>query len=180
MKLRRMNFPTVQNFEVLPKTVCNLLIELFEDNLDKTEYINEDHKPCFTQLNVNKVDSHIAKSLIPFVREAYSTYTDRVANEFLPPFKYLEEFRIKRYLPGGDERFDEHVDVTNYDTSIRSLAFLFYLNENDGHTHFPKHKLTFTPEPGHVMMFPPTWEYPHAGLPPTTTKYILSTYLHYG
>ena len=31
-----------------------------------------------------------------------------------------------------------------------------------------------------MVVFNPTWEYPHKGLPPTVdTKYILSTYLHY-
>ena len=30
----------------------------------------------------------------------------------------------------GDERFDEHVDVTNYSTARRVVAFIFYLNDN--------------------------------------------------
>ena len=37
------------------------------------------------------------------------------------------------------------------------------------------------PECGRVVVFPPTWEYPHSGLPPSDCpKYILSTYIHYG
>ena len=93
----------------------------------------------------------------------------------------MEEFRVKRYIPGGEERFDEHVDVATYETAKRALAFLFYLNENDGKTVLTHHELSVFPICGRVVIFPPTWEYPHAGLAPTDkTKYIMSTYLHYG
>ena len=64
----------------------------------------------------------------------------------------------------------EHVDVT---------LFLVYLNDNDGLTYFPEQDLTIEPRCGRILVFPPTWEYPHQGLAPTTTKYILSTYIHY-
>lgn len=179
MKLREVSSPTVQRFNILPETTCEILIELFENNKDNTEYLNKSHKPCFTQLNVNEYASHVVKPLVDFTRQAYDEYCKPF--KYLPEFKYVEQFRIKRYLPGGEERFDEHVDVTSYDTSVRALAFLFYLNENDGQTVFPNHNLRFTPRTGDVIVFPPTWEYPHAGLPPTdNTKYILSTYLHYG
>ena len=95
--------------------------------------------------------------------------------------KELEEFRIKRYNTSGDERFDEHVDVTDYDSSLRAVAFLFYLNDNDGNTLFPSHGLNIRPVSGRVIMFPPTWDYPHTGLPPkSNSKYIMSTYIHYG
>ena len=95
--------------------------------------------------------------------------------------KELEEFRIKRYYNNGDEKFDEHVDVTDYNSSIRAVAFLFYLNDNDGNTLFPLHNLNIQPVSGRVIVFPPTWEYPHTGLPPKNdSKYIMSTYIHYG
>ena len=99
----------------------------------------------------------------------------------MPKLSLLEEFRVKRYKTGGVERFDEHVDVASYDTARRCLAFLFYLNDNDGKTVFTRHGLSISPMCGRVVVFPPTWEYPHAGLAPSTkTKYIMSTYLHYG
>ncbi len=95
--------------------------------------------------------------------------------------KELEEFRIKRYYNNGNEKFDEHVDVNDIDSSIRAVAFLFYLNDNDGNTLFPLHNLNIQPVSGRVIVFPPTWEYPHTGLPPKIdSKYIMSTYIHYG
>ena len=59
---------------------------------------------------------------------------------------------------------------------------LFYLNNVDsgGKTIFPYQNKEFTPNRGDVIIFPPTWEYPHLGEPPMSSpKYIMSTYLHY-
>ena len=104
-----------------------------------------------------------------------------IRDRHIPPFKELEEFRIKRYTTNGIERFDEHVDVTDYNSSLRGVAFLFYLNDNDGNTLFPLHDLNIQPVSGRVIVFPPTWEYPHQGLAPKNNpKYIMSTYIHYG
>ena len=96
--------------------------------------------------------------------------------------KYIEEFRIKKYEVGGVDRFDEHVDVIDHKSAKRCLAMLFYLNGVDegGKTIFPYHHKEFTPVKGSVIIFPPTWEYPHLGEPPISNpKYIMSSYLHY-
>ena len=37
----------------------------------------------------------------------------------------MEEFRIKRYCPGGEERFDEHVDVRSH-ASAKDALHLFF------------------------------------------------------
>ena len=72
------------------------------------------------------------KRLIPFVRRVYDDYKKETSSFYIPKFSLLEEFRVKRYKLGGVERFDEHVDVASHDTAKRSLAFLFYLNDNNG------------------------------------------------
>ena len=108
-------------------------------------------------------------------------YKEDIKSKYIPPFRELEEFRIKRYYNNGNEKFDEHVDVTDSSSSLRAVAFLFYLNDNDGNTLFPLHNLNIQPVSGRVIVFPPTWEYPHTGLPPKIdSKYIMSTYIHYG
>tara|TARA_B100000131_G_C17934103_1_gene539592 strand:+ start:170 stop:682 length:513 start_codon:yes stop_codon:yes gene_type:complete len=161
---------------VLPVSLCKKLIELF-DSSEHTEYVNQNHKPCFTQLNLNQYHREALSGLIPYVVKIYNQYKTK----FLPKLSSLEEFRIKRYMTNGDERFDEHVDVIDYPTAKRAVAFLFYLNDNNGYTTFSNHDLNIEPKRGKVLVFPPTWEYPHAGLPPTdNSKYILSTYIHYG
>jgi hypothetical protein len=166
---------------VIPEEVCNNLIKVFEGSPDNHQYIDKNHKPCFTQLNINHTHPELVRMLIGYTQKVYLSYSDDLKNKFLPRLRLLEEFRIKRYLPNGEERFDEHVDVANSDDCIRALAFLFYLNDNDGETYFTKQDKHVQPKTGRVVVFPPTWEYPHAGLPPTNdTKYILSTYIHYG
>ena len=179
MKLRKNNFPTVRVYDVIPKDFCDTLIDVFENTHTGHEFINNAYKPCFTQLNVNEHHPELVKTLVNYTQKAYGMYSAEVKNKFLPRLRSLEEFRIKRYLPNGEERFDEHVDVADYKTAKRALAFLFYLNDNDGDTFFTTEELYIRPRSGKVLMFPPTWEYPHAGLAPSTTKYIMSTYIHY-
>jgi len=180
MKSRKNNSPMVQAFEhVLSEDLCINLIDLFESSKKQHEFINNNHKPCFTQLNVNQTNPELVKILVGCTQKAYGMYSVELNKKHIPRLKSLEEFRIKRYIPGGEERFDEHVDVASYDTARRCLAFVFYLNDSDGQTYFPEHELTFNPQRGKVLVFPPTWEYPHSGNPPTNTKYILSTYIHY-
>ena len=166
---------------IIPGVTCKRLLDLFEKNKEHQEYINEDYCPCFTQLNLNQLSSDIVRSLVPYVQKVYQKYKEDTKSKYIPPFEELENFRIKRYLTNGNERFDEHVDVTDYNSSLRAVAFLFYLNDNDGNTLFPLHNLNIQPVSGRVIVFPPTCEYPHTGLPPKNdSKYIMSTYIHYG
>ena len=164
----------------IPGKICRDLILLFEKNTEHHEYIDENYCPCFTQLNLNELSQDTVSTLIPYVLKVYQKYKEDTKSKYIPPFKELEEFRIKRYYNNGNEKFDEHVDVTDFDSSIRAVAFLFYLNDNDGNTLFPSHNLNIEPVSGRVIVFPPTWEYPHLGLPPKKeSKYIMSTYVHY-
>ena len=117
-------------------------------------------------MNLNRVSNGIVKLLTPIVQQVYYQYKIDTKSKYIPQFKKLEEFRVKRYYNNGNERFDEHVDVTDFYSSMRALAFLFYLNDNDGNTLFPSHDLNIEPVSGRVIVFPPTWEYPHLGLPP--------------
>lgn len=182
MKSQKKNFHTIKVFDNLfTEEMGFALIRAFEDTEHGHEFIDNDHKPCFTQLNMNQYHPELVKVLVNWTRVAYDNYVNLTQNKFIPDFHSLEEFRIKRYRVGREERFDEHVDVTDYSSARRALAFLFYLNENDGDTYFPRHHINIHPKAGSVLVFPPTWEYPHVGSPPTVQKkYIMSTYLHYG
>ena len=171
------------NYKVLPTNFCDYLINLYETNAGNHERVDIDSKPTFTQLNLNKYHTNVVSNLCNYFLVALDFYKRDVSQaKYLPQFKYLEEFRIKKYEVGGQDRFDEHVDVVNYQSSKRSLAMLFYLNDVDsgGKTIFPYQNKEFTPSRGEVIIFPPTWEYPHLGEPPVSNpKYIMSTYLHY-
>ena len=166
---------------ILPENISQRLIELFETNKQHQQFVNHNNCPCFTQLNVNQASPDTVRFLAPCVVELYERYKKDINNKYAPPLNLLEEFRIKKYDTSGNQRFDEHVDITDFDSSIRAISFLFYLNDNDGNTLFPLHNLNTQPVSGRVIVFPPTWEYPHQGLAPKiNSKYIMSTYIHYG
>ena len=182
MILQKKNIHMVKIYKnIFPNNICQNLIDLFEKNTEHQHFLNGDHRPCFTLVNINQVSSDTVRLLIPFLAEVYKRYRKDTKNYYSPPLKELEEFRIKRYNTSGDERFDEHVDVTDYDSSLRAVAFLFYLNDNDGDTLFSRYGLNIRPVSGREIIFPPTWDYPHSGLAPKSNpKYIMSTYIHYG
>ena len=182
MILQKKNIHMVKIYDnIIQDNVCQNLIKLFETNKQHQHFVDHNSCPCFTQVNLNMVSTDTVRSLIPYIAKVYKRYRKDTNNYYSPPLKELEEFRIKRYTTNGDERFDEHVDVTDYNSSLRAVAFLFYLNDNDGNTLFSRHGLNIRPVSGKVIIFPPTWEYPHTGLPPkSNSKYIMSTYIHYG
>ena len=174
----------VLSYPALPDELCDALIELFDNDSEHHERVDNRSKPTFTQLNLNKHHAKIVPTLVKYVLDTIEQYKNSVPSaQYLPILKHFEEFRVKRYNVGGIDRFGEHVDVSDHETAKRCLAMLFYLNSVPvgGHTVFPQQGESFRPTKGYVTIFPPTWEYPHEGQPPlSNTKYIMSTYLHYG
>ena len=172
------------NYLILPDKLCDSLIELYDNDVDHHERVNNEAKPTFTQLNLNQHHAKIIPTLLEYVLDLLELYKKDVPTaQYLPAPQFFEQFRIKKYDVGGVDRFDEHVDVSDLDTSRRCLAMLFYLNSVPvgGQTTFPYHGKTFRPTQGYVTVFPPTWDYPHTGeVPVSNPKYIMSTYLHYG
>jgi hypothetical protein len=93
-----------------------------------------------------------------------------------------ESIRLKRYLPGTDEQFPDHVDVVDYNTARRALGFFCYLNdvEEGGETSFPHLGINVKPKRGSVLIFPPMWMYGHNAAPVVSgPKYLCQSYLHY-
>ena len=111
---------------IIPDDICQKLIGIFETNVQHQHFINHNNCPCFTQLNLNQVSSDTVRLLIPYLADVYKRYRKDTNNYYSPPLKELEEFRIKKYNTSGDERFDEHVDVTDYDSSLRAVAFFLF------------------------------------------------------
>ena len=97
----------------------------------------------------------------------------------LPQLYSAEGIRIKCYRPGEHE-FKLHIDQGTKESSSRFIAVLVYLNDNEAGTEFPLENYTVAARTGRIVMFCPSWQFPHRGLmPQVTTKYILSTYLHF-
>lgn len=158
---------------------CDELIRLFDVAPNK-QYLDIAKTPKFTQVNINDVYPEKVNNLVRATLAAYKLYCDdNPETQFLPPPRTMETFRVKRYREGTEEQFKTHIDVADKDSSKRYLSFLYYLNDDyeGGQTVFEYGQM-IKPETGKVLVFPPTWQYPHAGLPVTMgTKYILSTYL---
>ena len=187
MKLQNRNFATgdfIKVYEnVLDEKLCETLIHMFDLSGYK-EIVKNGGTPNFTQLNINQKHpesiqqlSLITKKVLDLYKKQFSDYT-----RWYPQRLFLEEFRIKKYHSRSHDRFDIHVDVDNHASARRYLAFLYYLNDDftGGETEFPTYSKKIVPQRGSVMVFPPTWQYPHAGLRVNKgIKYIMSTYCHY-
>jgi hypothetical protein len=170
----------------LESNICDLLVSLFDQTSDKHERFENEGKPNFTQFNltenkeisseVNQIHNHVIKNVFTY-RDKYYEFVD---TRVFPKDHAFEQFRIKKYNPGGEDRFDTHVDVVDYSTARRFLSFMWYLNDVEigGETVFKD--LTIKPKKGTLLIFPPLWLFPHKGNPPISeSKYIMSTYLHY-
>ena len=171
---------------VLSKKECKLLINTFESS-SEIESIDNNGSPKFSQYNltqnikskppqVQALHNKLVKIVVTH-RDEYYKFVDK---RCFPQKHAFEQFRIKRYLTDNNDRFDPHVDVTDYESARRFLSFFWYLNDvaEGGETEFDE--LTIKPETGTMVMFPPLWMFPHVGHRPISNqKYLLSTYLHY-
>ena len=166
--------------------ICDVLIATFDSASKHHESVSNEGKPNFTQFNLTENSDitdeliKIHKQIIRTVQHYRDVYYEFVDARVFPSTHAFEQFRIKRYNTGGEERFDTHVDVADYSSARRFLSFMFYLNDvsEGGETVFRDKKIT--PKKGSLLVFPPLWMYPHRGDPPISNpKYIMSTYLHY-
>ena len=178
----------IRTYPMLADDVCKTLIDTYQSSTKK-ERIDNFLTPQFTQVNLNELNAKGYQKFTQLlcykvleVMKVYKRDLPEYVNWFPDKFAF-EELRIKKYEPGSDDEFQLHVDVQDHMSAKRYLAFLVYLNDDfkGGETTFPYNDLTVKPKTGTVLVFPPTWQYPHIGKPVESgsPKYIMSTYLHY-
>ena len=166
----------------LPPAACRALIDRFEADAACHERTPADKAFRFVELNVSRhwptVETEVFGIMMAHIQRYWSALEIGPA---WPGKVDVERLRLKRYLPGGGDRFPPHVDVMTSEESRRFLTAILYLNEpGGGETVFPDLGLTVTPAPGRMVIFPPLWLFAHAGLPPRDrAKYILHRYLWY-
>jgi hypothetical protein len=175
----------------LSDDICDDIIKRFEEDVENQVPIEfEDEADSwvrsFTEINLAKAKGweQIHAYLQHAAEKAVQQYfTDCGAGpRAIPPESAFEEFRIKRYLPNDQDEFAEHVDVGDHLSAKRFLVFFWYLNDVDegGETYFTDLGKGVQPKKGRMLVFPPTWTYPHAGMKPVNgPKYIIGGYLHY-
>jgi len=162
---------------VIPKPICDKIIEHY--NQSNPEFVDNDLRPKFHHLTL---PPDMSKNLLEIVREYLIRYAGSTGlTEWIPQQYAVEDFRVKRYRAGTDDQFAPHVDVGDYASARRFLAFFMYLNTVDkgGETEFVDGTL-IKPEQGKLMLFPATWTYIHQGRPPiSNTKYICTGWIYF-
>tara|TARA_Y100000004_G_scaffold15186_1_gene15949 strand:+ start:9710 stop:10270 length:561 start_codon:yes stop_codon:yes gene_type:complete len=174
--------------DALDVNTCRAIID--QSSKIKWERWNRDGRPQFDQFNVtgeaeippmNGPWTKIHNEMILSIRKYTNQYMEDVGCvDQWPMENALEQLRLKRYKVGENDRFEWHADVGDHSSARRFLAMFYYLNdvEKGGETEFSHTKVK--PVQGRVLMFPPMWMFPHAGLAPVSNdKYIIGTYLHY-
>lgn len=168
---------------VIDKDSCDLLIQKFHSNpqewiqrdtsLFKFNEINLPHSGSVFATEMNALYSIFDKYVEQYKRDC------NIQSYQFPESYGFEEMRMKHYKADEGE-FRPHVDATE-GSSKRFLVFFLYLDEGPGgQTVFYDHKTLCERKPGRLLMFPPTWTYPHAGLmPQKVDKHIIGSYLHY-
>ena len=76
---------------------------------------------------------------------------------------------------------DHDEDIGDFETEAEPLRVDDF---EDGETHFPLFETKVKPKIGRLLIFPPTWNYLHQGLPPQPpskrgAKYFIMTHLVY-
>ena len=135
---------------VLDHDTCKSWIEYFESS-DKKQKEYDGGRPNWYYLYADQHTEDMEKA-VKIYQEIY--FKDIVKHfEHLTGYNYypyiqgvkcyLERWKIKRYNPGLDEKFDSHVDNINCWTSERFLSFIFYLNDvkEGGETCFEHRKI---------------------------------------
>ena len=175
---------------VLDHDTCKSWIEYFESS-DEIEKARDGGYPNWHHLWVDfdypkeNMDKKIDEYRIKYFSDIVKHFEHLTGHYNSYPYMneirwYIERWKIKRYIPGLNERFDTHIDNVSCDSSERFLSFIFYLNdvEEGGETVFDSIKIQ--PKEGRLIVFPPMWMFPHAGkIPISNTKYIMTTYLRY-
>ena len=170
----------------LEPELCDEILNVFHANHHLHERYEKNLKPNFTQFNFTAnlnlyPDLHNKVMLRTF--DMINEYKNKVQESIFWQENFgFEQFRIKSYQKGTDDQFDSHVDSTDKESSLRFLAFFWYLNDVDqgGDTEFLNFDLTIQPRKGRLFIFPPMWMYPHRGnVTISHDKYLLSSYLHF-
>lgn len=179
----------------LEPELCETMLREFEDDwahqvstgLDKPKVTADGQElwKKFTEIDFSttpswqtKYGKHMKDNLMSYAHKYFEDV--EYPSHLMPNTVGYEGFRLKRFLPG--DRIDEHTDATNIGVCKRFLTFMWYLNdvEDGGHTRFTLLNHYVKPEVGKLLVFPPLWLFPHAGLPINSgAKYIMQSYLHY-
>lgn len=173
----------------LDSNICRNIVELAKNT--EMERWERQQRPQWNMFNVTEAAENqqvkewlsAQNQVIPVIQKYSKEYMEEFDCVYWwPPQNALEQMRLKHYDHTKGDMFDTHVDVGDHASAKRFLSLFFYLNTVDegGETYFTDLDYNVKAKEGRLLIFPPTWMYPHAGKPPISNdKYLLGTYLHY-
>lgn len=75
-------------YSILPKNLCDYLINVYETNSDNLERVDNESKPTFTQLNLNRYHPKVISNLCNYFSTALDNYKkDVLSAKYLPKIK---------------------------------------------------------------------------------------------
>tara|TARA_A200000159_G_scaffold123164_1_gene117694 strand:+ start:2180 stop:2740 length:561 start_codon:yes stop_codon:yes gene_type:complete len=174
--------------DVLDYNMCKNAIELFKKDEENVIHLESPQMSSLNMTILSEEKKHpqwsiIHNQLIGAIQACGQQYAiDMKMDKLWPQENNLEQIKMHKYSAADGDRFNTHIDVGNHESARRFAAFFMYMNdvEEGGETFFEQLDYKVTAKCGRIVMFPPMWLFPHAGLPPVSNdKYIVTTYLHY-
>ena len=179
----------IQTIEILcPKEVKHL--NEYIDTLEfRTNAVFDQGDNCVTRQDVRNStgctlneDSYLTKNLHLKMNSALDEYKDRVSkiNDIFKLYHVIVGYDTKSWREGiqildyiENQKYDFHHDVADYrerQEFHRTISIVLYLtNDFEGGRTLFTHK-EFKPLPGHALIFPSNWCFPHCGETVTSGK----------
>src|SRR5258708_36896156 len=152
----------------LDAELCQRLIGSF-DSLQRFQKVNGRgvrgglENSAWTELNVSRLSDEGFQGLFRgFIDRALERYNADVGLSIpLPNSALTSDLVMKRYRPGGLEKFQLHFDAGNH-VANRYLVLLWYLNDVTlgGESGLPQLRPAVPARPGPLLVFPPCWTLP--------------------
>lgn len=176
---------------VVSKEFCEHITHKFHSNQDLWIKRDDRHANAngslfvkrFNELNFTTHSDEFEKEM-EVLHKAYDNCIQLYKSKF-PDWQFPRHYRIKdirmKHYPAGEGEFRAHVDASHWNTMSRFLVFFLYLDEGPGGQTLLFDQATMVErKPGRMLMFPPTWTYPHSGImPKEVDKHIIGGYLHH-
>jgi hypothetical protein len=174
----------------IPPDIADELVRRFEASPDKKIELDQqegNEKPVRSYLELSITKDHkdfldIQAVLMKLTELAALKYQSEIPTRTFPKEIGCETFRVQKFRNETDDRFQYHVDVSNYASARRFLGLCWFLNdvEKGAEVYFPHPNIRVQPKKGRLVVYPAMWMYPHAVEPCLTgDSYVITTFLHY-
>ena len=191
--------------DFLEPQFCAQYVDKFEETITKDAKKHRELSVCYREdgsmicggcdcMRTNPMEyerfSDLNAHLIPKWQESIGRYKEDVGiHKYQWPKTYgWEELRMKKFRVDSTKGhgLELHTDIYSYAHAKRFLCMMIYLNDDfeDGETCFPLFEAKVKPKLGRLLIFPPSWNYLHQGIPPkppsrSGAKYFVMTHLVY-